>query len=48
MLNTTIKGQKIINPFDKSIREQAINFIDFNNLDTENNLYKPALIQKEQ
>lgn len=25
-----------------------INFIDFNNASTENNTYKPALIQKEQ
>lgn len=36
------------NAFDKSLRQGGIDFIDFNNQSTENNSYKPALIQKEQ
>ena len=39
----------IINPFNKQIRLQSgVHFIDFNNQQTENNSYKPALIQREQ
>jgi hypothetical protein len=45
---TCVRGHIINNPFDKSFRSQAIDFIDFNNASTENNTYKPALIQKEQ
>lgn len=38
-------SSKFSNPFDQSIRQTNLGmFIDFNNLTTENNLYKPALI----
>lgn len=44
-----LSSSQFKNPFDKTLRNQSVvRFVDFNNLATENNQYKPALIQKEQ
>ena len=43
--NPSMENPSIINPFNKEVRLQpGVSFVDFNNQQTENNSYKPALI----
>eukprot|EP00347_Sterkiella_histriomuscorum_P020874 403336135 len=48
LVEEVYRESSCINPFDKNIREQQLDFIDFTKNDQENENYNPALLQKEQ